>query len=123
MRDATRLQVLRELVPLDELDCRAVVELLLLRRREGWEVFARHLELHPALDLHPPRVLPDALDVERLLLHQRQCALGHWVSRQIGTGKLQEVPVWGTCQKASATGSQWIFQCRGPAHTASASLG
>ena len=48
---------------------------------------------------------------------------GHWGWRQIGTRKLQAVQVWGTCQPASATGSQWTFQCRGRARTASASLG
>ena len=72
--------MLRERVPLYELDCRAVVGLLLLRRRQGREVLTRHLQLHPALDLHPPWVLPDALDVERLLLHEGQCTghLGVW---------------------------------------------
>ena len=60
---------------LDKLDCRAVVELLLLRRRRGREVLARHLQLDPALDLHPPWVPLDALDVELLLLHK---ASVHW---------------------------------------------
>jgi hypothetical protein len=62
----------------------ARVGLLLLRRRQGREVLARHLQLHPALDLHPPWVLPDALDVERLLLHQGQCALATGAGARLG---------------------------------------
>jgi hypothetical protein len=49
---APRLEVLREFVALSVLDGGPVVELLLLGRREVGKVFARHLELDPARDLH-----------------------------------------------------------------------
>ena len=53
-----------EFVPLSVFDCRAGVELLLLRWRQSREMFAGHRELNRARDLDDARVLLDALDLE-----------------------------------------------------------
>ena len=67
VRRAPRLGVLRELVPLGEVDSSPLVVDLLLRRLKLREVLAGHVHLDRAIDLLP-RILFDDVDAQRGLL-------------------------------------------------------